>query len=157
MNKILIGSKAIKNIYSDYKPKGKNRLKDFDYATDDLYEGKISKTLIENGIKKEFIFIPALFKYDYSPELILTLKMSHTLWNISPLKHLLDVYYLQSKGLTFYPRSLADCSTLQFERNAVKHLPNYSYFVTKWERLTVQTMLSLIFSIRAAKVCARCG
>lgn len=90
MNKIIIGSTAIKHWYSDF-----NRMpKDIDYATD---EEKIKGSY---GI--EYLYNPVIFKYSkgeyLEPNLLLTLKASHICWDINWDKHMWDIQFLLSKG-----------------------------------------------------------
>lgn len=85
---ILIGSKAIKYYYPDFK----REPKDIDYIV-----GKPMKR--EAGI--EYLINPILYELNctiLSPDLLYTLKVSHIFWDISWNKHIYDIQFLQSKG-----------------------------------------------------------
>lgn len=101
MNKILIGSKAIKYWYPDF-----NRTpKDTDYAVKD-------ENLFKNQTSIEYLKNPILFNFDsyekgiLKPDFIMTLKVSHLFWDLpnrSWEKHIYDVQFLKEKGCKFIP------------------------------------------------------
>lgn len=86
---ILIGSKAIKHHYPDFK----REPKDFDFATE---------TEIKGTPGCEFIPIPILTKKYNSdvlnPMALTALKASHLCWDINWDKHMFDLQFLLSKG-----------------------------------------------------------
>ncbi len=99
MNKIIIGSTAIKHWFIDF-----NRLpKDIDYAIN-IKEPQTKHPIeIRDGVKVEYLYNPIIFKYiedgQYlKPDLLFTLKLSHLFWDINWSKHLWDYHFLQSKG-----------------------------------------------------------
>ena len=94
MDKILIGSKAIKHWYSDFS----REPKDIDYA---VLNNDVYKTV--KGI--EYLPNPILIdlyqgsnKSVLEPNHLLTLKASHLCWNINWAKHMYDVQFLLKKG-----------------------------------------------------------
>ena len=91
MNKILIGSKAIRHWYPDFT----REPKDTDYATD--VERK-------SGVEVEYLYNPVLFKYTncevLNPDMLLTLKVSHLFWDVNWDKHMYDAQFLLKKGAT---------------------------------------------------------
>lgn len=104
MNKIIIGSSAIKYWFPDFK-----RLpKDLDYIVKDSKKYKNSK-----GI--EYLSNPIFFKKENSkfikngyitPDAIYVLKISHSLWsldNCSWERHMWDIQWLKEKGCKFIP------------------------------------------------------
>lgn len=91
MNKIIIGSTAMKYHFSDF-----NRVpKDLDYAVLNSKEFKQSREI-------EYLENPILFKYTNEeyipPNMLLTLKISHLFWDINWDKHLWDIQFLLKKG-----------------------------------------------------------
>lgn len=92
MQKILIGSKAIKHWYNDF-----NRpVKDTDYATATEVENK-------GNLDVEYLYNPVLFKYFSNfeilpPNALYTLKVSHLFWEKGFEKHLQDAVFLKDKG-----------------------------------------------------------
>lgn len=91
MNKIIIGSTAIRHHFPDFN----REPKDLDYAVLNPKEFKQSREI-------EYLENPVLFKYtsdEYlSPDMLLTLKMSHLFWDINWDKHMFDVQFLLKKG-----------------------------------------------------------
>ena len=85
MERIIIGSEALKHWYPDFK----REPRDIDYAV---------KTKVKNFPLTEFLEIPILFEYTnekyLSPDLLLTLKVSHIFWDINWEKHLFDIQFL---------------------------------------------------------------
>ncbi len=101
MDKILIGSQAIKHWFSDFNRKPK----DTDYAVED-------KSLFINQTNIEYLENPILFNFDsyekgiLKPSFIYTLKISHSFWSLdnnSWDRHLWDINFLKEKGCTFIP------------------------------------------------------
>ena len=106
---ILIGSKAIKIHFPDFP----REPKDLDYAVkDEQQAGELSKLLGHGDIRKEFLVNPVLFKYTYdgilSPDLLLTLKMSHLFWDINWDRHMHDVQFLLKKGAKLNEKAFYD-------------------------------------------------
>lgn len=91
MNKIIIGSTAMKHHFSDFH----REPKDLDYAVLDASKFKSSKEV-------EYLENPILFKYTsdqyLSPDMLLTLKVSHLFWDINWDKHMFDIQFLFKKG-----------------------------------------------------------
>lgn len=89
---ILIGSKAIKHYYPDFK----REPKDIDFAID-------SNEFVYKKQGIEYLENPVLIKY-FKDEPVLnlsaltTLKASHLFWNINWDKHMFDLQFLLSKG-----------------------------------------------------------
>jgi len=91
MRKIIIGSTALRHHYPEFP----REPKDLDYVVED--QKQFGKT---KGV--EYLENPVLIKYessDYiSPDILLTLKMSHMFWDINWNKHLFDIQFLLNKG-----------------------------------------------------------
>ena len=95
MKEVIIGSTAIKNWYSDFT----REPKDLDIAVD------------KDGVKRkgstEYLYNPVLFKYiddrqEYLTHMqLLTLKMSHITWDVNFKKHMYDIQFLLSKGVSY--------------------------------------------------------
>lgn len=98
MNKILIGSTAIKYWFPEF-PRDP---KDLDYAVDDEYKG-------DRAV--EYLYNPVLFKHEnhldvtmfanesiLGPDAIYTLKISHMFWDINWNKHIFDIQWLKDRG-----------------------------------------------------------
>lgn len=90
MKKILIGSKAIRHWYNDFN----REPKDTDYAVDE------KRSSGDPSI--EYLYNPVLFKYTndgiLSADFLLTLKVSHLLYDTNWSKHMYDVQFLLSRG-----------------------------------------------------------
>lgn len=90
---ILIGSKAIKELFPDFP----REPKDTDYAVE-------FKSELKSTQETEYLVNPILFKYhcsdSYLPtaDVIYTLKISHMFWDINWKKHLFDIQFLKEKG-----------------------------------------------------------
>lgn len=96
-NRVLIGSRAIAHHFPDFK----RTPKDYDYAVaSEAHKVPDSDSMV----------IPLVCKYSTgdiaSPEMLLTLKMSHLFWNelgeANWEKHMHDVQFLLSKGVTYF-------------------------------------------------------
>lgn len=91
MNKIIIGSTAMRFHFPDFN----REPKDLDYAVQDSTQYKSSR-------ETEYLENPVLFNYtsdEYlSPDMLLTLKMSHLFWDINWDKHMFDIQFLLKKG-----------------------------------------------------------
>lgn len=91
MNKLIIGSTALKHYFPDFP----RNPKDLDYIVEDK-----SKYKREAGI--EYLENPVILKYQkegyLSPELITSLKVSHLLWDVNWEKHMFDLQFLLKKG-----------------------------------------------------------
>lgn len=91
MNKILIGSYALKHHFPDFK----REPKDVDFAVKDNSQFKSSKEI-------EYLVNPIIFDYCdsgiASPDVLYTLKMSHLLFDVFWLKNEWDASFLRSKG-----------------------------------------------------------
>lgn len=99
MNKIIIGSSAIKYWFNDFK----REPKDLDYAVDEMHILKNSKNI-------EYLYNPVLFKPEYQiyhkdgylvQSALYTLKISHVFWDLennSWDKHIWDIQFLKEKG-----------------------------------------------------------
>ena len=86
---ILIGSKAIKHHFPDFK----RDAKDTDYIVKHKPDQKFKRV--------EFLLNPVLDGFSgsiLSPNLLYTLKASHLFWDIQWSKHVYDVQFLKSKG-----------------------------------------------------------
>lgn len=90
-NRIIIGSTALKMWYPDFP----REPKDLDIVVDTKEGLKAVEGL-------EYLLNPILFNYEkgtyISPDLLLTLKMSHMFWDINWEKHLFDIQWLLKKG-----------------------------------------------------------
>ena len=91
---LIIGSTAIKNYFPDF-----NRTpKDLDYAVEDSTEFRNA-----NGV--EYLSNPIILKHQkegfLSPDLMLSLKISHLFHDINWYKHIYDVQFLLSKGIKY--------------------------------------------------------
>jgi hypothetical protein len=89
---ILIGSRAIKHWFPDFK----RDPKDWDYI---IFEGE--KVLKSNEIRIENLINPVFTGYEYPiilPNDLYTLKMSHMFWDINWDKHMFDIQFLKDKG-----------------------------------------------------------
>lgn len=96
VKKVLIGSKAIKHWYPDFK----REPKDTDYAILDFKSP--TKTLVKS-LSIEYLSIPPLINlYNnndiVSPNHLYTLKLSHIFWDRYQDKHLFDITFLRNKG-----------------------------------------------------------
>lgn len=98
MNKLLIGSTAIKYWFPDFPREPKDR----DYA---VQVGEKSTKEVE------YLYNPVLFKEVYlghlihvgndyiaSPDMLYTLKMSHMFWDINWNKHIFDIQWMKDHG-----------------------------------------------------------
>lgn len=94
MDKIIIGSTAIKKVYPDFK----REPKDIDYAVRQKTMGYVNN----DGDILDFMCIPVLFNYVNSEYIdmdsLLTLKISHLAYDIKWDKHFFDTLFLISKG-----------------------------------------------------------
>lgn len=143
MNKILIGSTAIKHYFPDFK-----RIpNDTDYVVKD-------KNLFKNENNTEYLENPILFKYDshisgiLKPDYLYTLKISHIFWklnNNSWDKHMYDIQWLKEKDCVLIlnlfeelykywgkihgvnKRSNLDMRSDDFFNNALKYPVNHDY------------------------------
>lgn len=88
---LIIGSTAIKHYFEDFP----RQPKDLDYVVENR-----SKFKRESGI--EYLENPVILKYQKEgylfPELMISLKVSHLLWDINWEKHMFDVQFLLKKG-----------------------------------------------------------
>lgn len=97
MEKLLIGSQALKNLYPEFK-----RIpKDTDYAVDVPYIKSSDK-------QTEYLYNPLIIEHCTGKEIdgdsLLTLKVSHLFWDINWDKHLFDTLFLMERGHTInYP------------------------------------------------------
>ena len=95
-DKIIIGSTAIRYHFPDFN----REPKDLDYVVRNTTGFNTTR-----GV--EYLPNPILFKYEdgeyLSPDLLLTLKMSHLFWDINWDKHLFDVQFLLDKGCEYNP------------------------------------------------------
>lgn len=91
---IIIGSTALKHHFEDYLRKPK----DLDIVVRDG-----SKYQKEEGV--EYLSNPILLKYEkgkyISPNMLLTLKLSHMFWDFNWDKHIYDVQFLLNKGCRY--------------------------------------------------------
>jgi hypothetical protein len=92
MNKMIIGSTAIKHWFEDFS----REPKDLDYITD------IEITKYED-LSVEYLYNPVLLKYKTglyaTPTQLLSLKISHLKWDINWSKHMYDIQFLLSKNV----------------------------------------------------------
>ena len=92
--KYTIGSKAIKNIFPNFK----REPKDIDY----LVESKIENNKNSEGIMEEYHVIPPLYNYvsknEINKDVLLTLKTSHIFWDIKWEKNMFDIVFLRENG-----------------------------------------------------------
>jgi hypothetical protein len=101
MNKIIIGSTAMKHWFPDFK----REPKDLDIAIDNSKEDNVIDNSGDNRI--EYLYNPIIFNYteknqEYlTAEQLLTLKMSHITWNINFKKHMFDIQFLLSKDVSY--------------------------------------------------------
>lgn len=91
---IIIGSTAIKHHFPDFS----RTPSDLDYVVE--HSGDYKKV---KGI--EYLENPVLLKYEnsgyISPNMLLSLKISHMFWDFNWAKHLFDIQFLLSKGCTY--------------------------------------------------------
>lgn len=91
MNKLIIGSTAIKHYFTDFP----RNPKDLDYVVENK-----AKFKRQEGI--EYLENPVILKYQkegyLSPELMTSLKVSHLLWDVNWEKHMFDLQFLLKKG-----------------------------------------------------------
>jgi hypothetical protein len=91
--KYLIGSRAIKNLFPDFK----REPKDYDY----LVETK-QRIFREGDLIEEYHVNPPLYKYisenGINADVLLTLKVSHIFWDIFWSKHMFDIVFLTEKN-----------------------------------------------------------
>ena len=91
---LIIGSSAIKKYFSDFNRKPK----DLDYVVED-------STKFKNGNGIEYLSNPVILKYQkdgyLSPDLMLSLKISHLFHDINWFKHIYDVQFLISKNVKY--------------------------------------------------------
>jgi hypothetical protein len=91
MNKILVGSAAIKQHFPDFK----REPKDQDYIVKEKVEFDENDNLV----------VPIFFNYCKSevasPEQLLTLKLSHIFWDVNWDKHMWDIQFLLGKGIDY--------------------------------------------------------
>lgn len=122
---IIIGSHAIKHWFPDFKRKPV----DLDLAS-----------LDEKRCTKEFDIshLPEIFPYcdgDFaSPQVLLTLKLSHSFWNINWIKHSSDILFLQSKGIMPHDDLLQSLYSKWELIHGKKKVPSFA--VTKSEFFT---------------------
>lgn len=95
-NKILIGSRAIKYHFPDFREP-----KDYDYL---IFDKSAVEQTTDSNVKTEFLVNP-IFK-DYPllimlPNDLYTLKISHLFWDINWDKHMYDTMFLRDKGCVF--------------------------------------------------------
>ena len=99
MREVIIGSSAIKKTYPDFP----REPSDLDIVVN-------SKEGLKNSKGIEYHLNPVLMKYaldEYaSPDMILTLKLSHMFWDINWEKHLFDIQWLLKKGHKYQPKVL---------------------------------------------------
>lgn len=95
---LIIGSLALSHHYPEFK----RAPKDIDVVGDKniLIENEL---ICESGIERiEYLENPIITKYQksgfLSPDLLLSLKISHLFWDINWEKHIYDVHFLLSKG-----------------------------------------------------------
>jgi hypothetical protein len=95
MDRILIGSNAIKHWFSDFK----REPKDFDYIVDENQGGRMGITeLLPNPVL--FQLYKGTGKTIVEPDHLCTLKASHLCWDLAWDKHMYDLQYLLNKGCT---------------------------------------------------------
>lgn len=103
MKQYLIGSRALKEIFPNFK----REPKDFDY----LVETK-QKSYVSNGIHIEYHVNPILFNYisehGLDKHVLLTLKISHIFWDIFWDKHIFDIVFLYENGAKLIPNLFSD-------------------------------------------------
>lgn len=91
MNRILVGSAAIKQHFSDFK----REPKDQDYIVKEKVEFDGNDNLV----------VPIFFNYCKSevacPEQLLTLKLSHIFWDVNWDKHMWDIQFLLRKEIDY--------------------------------------------------------
>lgn len=93
VNEIIIGSTAMKRWYPE-----------FPREPSDLDIVVKSKEGLKGSKEVEYLLNPVLFKHEkskegyISPDLLLTLKVSHLFWDINWEKHLFDTQWLLEKG-----------------------------------------------------------
>ena len=99
--KIIIGSTALKYYFPDFP----RTPKDLDYVV-------LDSSLYEREKDVEYLENPILLKYEkegyISPNMLLTLKMSHMFWDVNWDKHAFDIQFLLSKGCSFNPEILQE-------------------------------------------------
>lgn len=87
---MIIGSTALKHYFPDFN----RQPKDLDIVTNQERKGVNSEI--------EYLYNPIIFKYcneEYcTPDILLSLKVSHLFWNINWEKHMWDVQFLLGKG-----------------------------------------------------------
>ncbi len=91
---LIIGSTALKHHFPDLK----RTPNDLDYVVDDS-----SKYPKEKGI--EYLENPILLKYEsngyISPNMLLSLKISHMFWDFKWERHMYDIHFLLKKGCVY--------------------------------------------------------
>jgi len=95
VKKIIIGSTALKYWFNDFN----RTIKDLDYAVD--------QENVKRNKHIEYLYNPIIFKYlkdddiYVSPEILLTLKMSHISWDINFKKHMYDIQFMLKKNIKY--------------------------------------------------------
>lgn len=96
MKKVTIGSTAIKHWFPDFS----REPKDMDFAVD---KENVASENIED-LRIEYLYNPIACKLGkdiLEPSELLALKISHLFWDINWQKHINDVHFLLSKGVTY--------------------------------------------------------
>lgn len=94
----LIGSRALKNFFTDYR-----ECKDYDFLVSEEFSEKDKQIIRANSKEKiEFHFNKILLEYlekgnEITPNVLYTLKASHSFWNIHWKKTMYDLKFFQSK------------------------------------------------------------
>lgn len=103
---LIIGSTVLKHYFPDFK----REPKDLDIVVRDaedkkLWEDYKKESYLLRGLKVELLENPVIYKFQdegyLSPDLLLTLKMSHMFWDTNWVKHLHDIQFLLKKGVKY--------------------------------------------------------
>lgn len=127
---MLIGSQAMKYFFSDFP----REPKDIDYISKDSIEGAECKWC------DSFEYI--LNKYPNleiaTPEILYTLKVSHSFWNIHWEKTIFDIEFLQRKGIVLneelFEILYRDCKKRYGEKQAYLNVKNEDFFTKNVSR-----------------------
>lgn len=127
---VLIGSRAVKNIFSDYR-----ECNDWDYLVNEIPDSKE-----ENA---EYYIIPPLSEYLLQNELdknvLYTLKVSHSFWNINFEKTVYDIRFLKHKGSEIieplYKELYSFWETVHGKKKVYLNETNEDFFTSRVDRI----------------------